>query len=572
MNHESGENEIDQEFESFPGKKTIIPRLGEQHMRNHSPLLITKLLSQTIYRDSPNEIVYGKTRESWKELNDRAMRLAEGLKEIGVKRQSKVAVIDFDTHNYLESYYAVPAIEGILHTVNIRLPPEQIAYTMSHAEDEVVIVRDEFAPLLSKLLPNCKSIKTVIVTSESGSIPAGSPPGSIFYDDLLQRSSGKFVPDDFDENTIATLFYTSGTTGMPKGVWFTHRQLVLHTLSNALALSVSQSPVRLEARDVILPLVPMFHVHGWGFPYIGGLLGQKYVLVGKYEPGRILEQMSKEKVTWSHMVPTILNMILNYPEINSYREALKHWKVVIGGSALPSELARNATSFGIKIMSGYGLSETAPILTLGVPGEHEFDLPPEEMLHRSLLKTGLPVPLVDLRVVDSDMRDVPRDDKTIGEIVVRTPWTTEEYYKDPAMTEELWAGGWLHTRDLATIDRAGHIKIADRTKDAIKSGGEWISTIALEDIIIRHPSVLEAAVIGRHDEMWGERPVAIVALKPGANLEEAEAKNHFQGYVDSGQIAKYWVPDNFFFIVEPLPKTSTGKIDKKPLREKYGRN
>lgn len=556
--------------------KTIIHPVFEESQllmsenRNYnSPLLLTKLLSQTIYRNSPSQVVFGKNRETWKELNERAMRLAEGLKNSGVRKGAKVAVVDFDTHNYMEAYYAVPAIQSVLHTVNIRLPPEQIAYTMIHAEDEAVIVRDEFVPLLSKLLPQIKNLKTIVITSESGSMPAGAPSGSLFYDDLLSSSSGKFEPGDFDENTVATLFYTSGTTGFPKGVWFTHRQLVLHTLSNALALSSSQSPVRLEARDVVLPLVPMFHVHGWGFPFISGQLGQPYILVGKYDPGRILELITKERVTWSHMVPTILNMILHHPAVDSHRDALSRWKVVIGGSALPSELARKANSFGIKIMSGYGLSETAPILTLGVPGELEYDLPPEEMLQKSLLKTGLPVPLVDLRVVDSSMNDVPRDGKTIGEIVVRSPWTTKEYYKDPSMTEELWIGGWLHTKDLATIDEVGHVKIADRTKDAVKSGGEWISTIDLEDILMHHPSVLEAAVIGTPDENWGERPVAIVSLKSGSKADEAALKNHFAEYVDSGHIAKFWVPDRYYIIEEPLPKTSTGKIDKKPLRGKY---
>jgi len=533
------------------------------------PLLITKLLSQTIYRNSPSQVVFGKNRETWKELNDRAMRLGGGLRNAGVRKQAKVAMVDFDTHNYLEAYYAVPAIQSVLHTVNIRLPPEQIAYTMAHAEDEALIVRDEFVPLLVKLLPHVKTIKTIVVMSESGSMPSGVPPGSIFYDDLV-HASGNFQPEDFDENSVATLFYTSGTTGMPKGVWFTHRQLVLHTLSNALALSSSQSPVRLEARDVILPFVPMFHVHGWGFPYISGLLGQKYVLVGKYEPGRILEHLSAEKATWSHMVPTILNMILNHLTVEAHREALSHWKVVIGGAALPAELARKASSFGIKIMSGYGLSETAPILTLGTPSEREYDLPPQEMLQKALLKTGLPVPLVDLRIVDSEMHDVPRDGKTIGEIVVRSPWTTKEYYKDPSLTEELWAGGWLHTKDLATVDEVGHVKIVDRAKDAVKSGGEWISTISLEDLLMHHPSVLEAAVIGVTDERWGERPVAIVAMKSGAKLEEVELTNHFQKYVDEGHIAKFWVPDRCYIITEPLPKTSTGKIDKRPLREKYG--
>jgi len=534
-----------------------------------SPLLITKILTQTIYRNSPSQVVFGKNRETWKELNQRAMRLADGLRNHGVRKGSKVAVVDFDTHNYLESYYAIPAIQSVLHTVNIRLPPEQIAYTMSNAEDEAVLIRDEFVPLLVKLMPHIKTLKNIVVMSESGSMAAGSPAGAIFYDDLIKDSDGNFEPEDFDENSPATLFYTSGTTGTPKGVSFTHRQLVLHTLSATIGLSSSQSPVKLESRDVILPLVPMFHVHGWGFPYISGMLGQKYVLVGKYDPGRILEQMSAERATWSHMVPTILNMVLHHPSVESNREALSRWKVVVGGSALPSELARKAMSFGVKVMSGYGLSETAPILTLGVPGEREFDLPPQEMLQKSLLKTGLPIPLVDLRIVDSNMKDVPRDGKTIGEIVVRSPWTTKEYYKDPALSSELWSGGWLHTRDLATMDENGYIKIADRAKDAVKSGGEWISTIDLEDVLMRHPSVLEAAVIGAVDEEWGERPVAIVTRKAGKELTESDLMKHFQGYVDSGHIAKFWVPDRCIIIEEPLPKTSTGKIDKKPLREKH---
>jgi fatty-acyl-CoA synthase len=536
-----------------------------------SPLLITKILTQTIYRNSPNQVIFGKNRETWKELNQRAMALAQGLRNHGIRKGSKVAVVDFDTHNYLESYYAIPAIQAVMHTVNIRLPPEQIAYTMSNAEDEAVLVRDEFVPLLVKLMPNIKTLKNVVVMSEYGSMPAGSPAGAIFYDDLINNSDRNFDPGDFDENYPATIFYTSGTTGNPKGVSFTHRQLVLHTLSATVGLSSSQSPVKLEARDVILPLVPMFHVHGWGFPYFSGMLGQKYVLVGKYDPGRILEQITAEKATWSHMVPTILSMVLNHPSVESHRDSLSHWKVIIGGSALPSELARKAMSFGIKVMTGYGLSETAPLLTLGVPGEREYDLPPQEMLLKSLLKTGLPIPLVDLRVVDDDMNDVPRDGKTIGEIVVRSPWTTKEYYKDPALTTELWSGGWLHTKDLATIDENGYLKIADRAKDAVKSGGEWISTIDLEDVLMRHPSVLEAAVVGVVDEEWGERPIAIVTKKAGKELTEADLKKHFQGYVDSGHIAKFWVPDRCIIIEEPLPKTSTGKIDKKPLREKHSK-
>jgi fatty-acyl-CoA synthase len=496
------------------------------------------------------------------------MRFAQWLKDFGVGRGAKVAVIDYDTHNYLEAYYAVPSIEAILHTVNIRLPPEQIAETMAHAGDGVVLVRDEFVPLMAKLVPHVKSLQKMIVLSDADSLPGSAPSGSFLYEDIL-RNSKPFVPSDFDENTPATLFYTSGTTGFPKGVWFTHRQLVLHTLSATVALSASASPVRLEAKDVILPLVPMFHVHGWGFPFISGLLGHKYVLVGKYDPGKILEKLSEEKATWSHMVPTILNLILHHPSVENYRDALSRWKVIVGGSALPRELARKASGYGIKIMAGYGLSETAPILTLAVPAEHEYELQPMEMLETSLLKTGLPIPLVELRVVDKDMNDVPRDEKTIGEIVVRAPWTTREYYNDPALTEELWSGGWLHTRDLATLDKSGHVKIADRAKDAVKSGGEWISTIQLEDILTHHPAVLEAAVIGAKHGEWGERPVAVITRKPGTSVDEKDLKEHMSRFVDEGKIAKFWVPDHYVILEESLPKTSTGKIDKKPLREKY---
>jgi fatty-acyl-CoA synthase len=227
-------------------------------------------------------------------------------------------------------------------------------------------------------------------------------------------------------------------------------------------------------------------------------------------------------------------------------------------------------SYGIRIMSGYGLSETAPILTLGQPAFEEYDLPEEEMLESASLKAGIPIPLVELRVVDKDVKDVQRDGKQVGELIVRSPWNTSEYLKDPQLTAELWVGGWLHTKDLATVDARGHIKIADRIKDAVKSGGEWISTIQLEDLLLQHPALLEAAVIAVKNEEWGERPVAIVVRKSGAVVSESELKNHFQKYVVDGKIAKFWVPDFIVIQDDPLPKTSTGKIDKKPLKEKHG--
>ena len=251
-----------------------------------NPLLIHKLLLETDPSENDRQkLCDGKTRETWGELFERSMMLASGLKNLGLHPGSKIAVVDYDTHNYLEAYYAIPSMQAVLHTVNIRFPPEQIAYTINHAEDKAVLVRDEFLPLFAKAWSSLKNVNHVLVMSESGTLPESSPKGAIFVEDLIKNSDRNFRPEEFDENTPATLFYTSGTAGAPKGVRFTHRQLVLHTLSATTALSSSQSPVRLESRDVILPLVPMFHVHGWGFPYVSGMLGQKYVLVGKYRSG-----------------------------------------------------------------------------------------------------------------------------------------------------------------------------------------------------------------------------------------------------------------------------------------------
>ena len=535
-------------------------------MRNDYPLTIGSLLKQTIYRRGTGQVVYGKTRYSWSKLYDRVNGLAAGLESMGVRKGSRVAVVDLDTNRYLEAYYAIPMMGAVLHTVNVRLPPEQIAYTITHAEDEIVIVRDEFLPLATKITPQLKSVKGVVTMSDSGTAPASPLPNTRYYEDLA-TSDSHFEFPELDENSLATLFYTSGTTGLPKGVTFTHRQLVLHTLG--LAAGLSDSIVRLSSLDVLMPLVPFFHVHGWGLPYLAGMWGMKIVLVGRYDPKNILENLQREKVTSSDMVPTILNMVLNHPDAPQYKEAFSRWKIIVGGAALPKELARAARKFGITVMTGYGLSETAPVLTLGTPKDELVELPEEELLDRVLLNAGLPVPLVEVRVVDQNMRDVPRDGKTLGEVVVRAPWTTEGYYREPERSEALWSGGWLHTGDLAALDEKGQLMIRDRLKDVVKSGGEWISTLLLEDLLMHHPSVLEAAVIGASDPKWGERPVAIVCLKQWMSASEEELRTHLDGFVDQGKIGKFWLPDRIILSQTPLPKTSTGKLDKKPLREIY---
>jgi acyl-CoA synthetase (AMP-forming)/AMP-acid ligase II len=541
----------------------------EGHPSPEYQLTIDKLLIQTVHRRSQSEIVYGKTRYNWVEFYSRITRLASGLEGMGVRKGSKVAVIDFDTNRYLEAYFAVPMMGAILHTVNIRLPPEHIGYTMGHAEDDFVLLRDDFVPLAAKLAGAVTSIKGVVTMSDTGSAPSLPLPNVKFYDDMLAQADRSYVFPQLDENMRATIFYTSGTTGMPKGVWFTHRQIVLHTLSSLLGLNGAAPQNRLDPADVVLPLVPFFHVHCWGIPYGVAMNGQKLVLAGRYDYGNILELVAREKVTFSDMVPTILNMLVNHPSAEKYRDALSHWKVVIGGAALPRELAVRARKLGLKVMSGYGLSETAPILTLTNPNERLRMMGEEELLDSLLLKTGMPIPLVQIRVVDGEMKDVPRDGKATGEIVVRGPWLTREYYKDEAKTQELWAGGWLHTGDMAVIDEEGYLTIVDRIKDAVKSGGEWIPTLILEDLIMRHPAVLEAAVVGAREAHWGERPIAVVSLREGQKASEAELSGHLQKFVDEGKIAKFWIPERFMIWPEALPKTSTGKMDKKPLREKY---
>jgi fatty-acyl-CoA synthase len=535
-------------------------------VRNSYPLTIGSLLRQTIDRRGTAEIVYGKTRYTWPRLYERVSGLAAGLASMGVKEGSKVAVVDIDTNRYLELYYAIPMMGAILHTVNIRLPPEQIGYTVTHAADDFVLVRDEFIPLAAKISPQLKTLKGVVTMSDSGTAQAFPFPNTRSYEDLV-ASSSHFEFPELDENVQASLFYTSGTTGMPKGVWFTHRQLVLHTIG--LAAGIANSPVRLSSSDVIMPLVPFFHVHGWGFPYLAGMWGQKVVLVGRYDPKNILENLQREEVTVSDMVPTVLNLVLNHPDVGRYKEALSRWKVIIGGAALPKELALTAKRLGMTVMAGYGMSETGPVLTLGTPRDEMLRLPEDEQLDRVLLQAGLPIPLVEMRVVDLDMKDVPRNGQTLGEVVVRAPWLTDGYYQDQERSEALWSGGWLHTGDLAAMDEKGIIMIRDRMKDVVKSGGEWISTLLLEDLLMHHPAVLEAAVIGIKDPKWGERPLAFVCLKNGATATEADLLTHLSGFVEQGKIASFWLPDKVIIMESPLPKTSTGKLDKKPLRESH---
>jgi len=533
------------------------------------PLILKKLLGTALVYSPEREIVYrDRTRISYRTLNERIGRLADGLRRLGVGSGDVVAAMEFDSHRYLECFFAVPGMGATLQTVNWRLSPEQIVYTLNHAGAKVVIANAFFLQLLQAVRDKLATVKTVILVSDDGTPPETPLAIDAEYEALLAGASPGFAFPDLDENTRATTFYTTGTTGNPKGVHFSHRQLVLHTLSSAIAFGSYHTQVRLRSNDVYMPLTPMFHVHAWGIPYVATLLGVKQVYPGMYEPAMILKLIAAEGVTFSHCVPTILQMILTSPAVQSVD--LSRWKLIIGGSQLPKGLARMARERGIEVNVGYGMSETCPIITLANPHEHMLAWDPERQLD-VVTRTGRPIPLAEVAVVDPMDSPLPHDGRTVGEVVMRTPWLTPGYVQDPERSAELWRSGWLHSGDVGFIDPDGYLQITDRIKDVIKSGGEWISSLDLENLISQHPAVLEAAAIGVRDEKWGERPVLYVVLKPGqaGTVAPEELRRFMAAFAEQGKLPRYAVPERFE-LVEALPKTSVGKLDKKRLRQQQG--
>ena len=533
------------------------------------PLLIKHLLHTPLAHAPNQEIVYrGQKRLTYRTLGERIMRLASGLSGLGAQHGSTVAVMDWDSHRYLECYFTIPMMGAVLQTVNVRLSPSEIAYTINHAGAEILLVHTDFLPVVEAIKDKLETVRTFVWIEEEGSEAcAHTIPFSDEYESLLARSASTYAFPDFDENTRATTFYTTGTTGLPKGVYFSHRQLVLHTITAMAALASPVSGQRFHRGDVYMPLTPMFHVHAWGIPYIATVLGVKQVYPGRYVSERLVQLVRDEEVTFSHCVGTILHMLLNCPEAKDVD--LGKWKVIIGGGALPHGLARAALDRGIDIFTGYGMSETCPMLSLAQlrPDSGQIDTEEEVRLR---CKTGYPVPLVDLRIVNDNMEDVARDGKAYGEIVVRAPWLTQGYLKNPEASGQLWEGGYLHTQDIANVDPTGNLQIIDRIKDVIKSGGEWVSSLEIESLISQHPGVAEVAVIGVKDEKWGERPVALVVPRKGltTTLTEEDVKKHVLAFSEKGQISKYAVPQ-IVKLVEALEKTSVGKMNKKRLRELF---
>jgi fatty-acyl-CoA synthase len=519
-------------------------------------------------QNADQEIVYRDiSRYTYRDFRDRIGRLADALTAQGVVRGDVIGVLDWDSPRYLECYFAIPMLGATLQTVNIRLSPEQVLYTINHARAKLLLVNVDFLPLVEQLRDKLESVEGIILISDDGTFPAKADKVVGHYEELLAKASPDFEFQDFDENTRATVFYTTGTTGLPKGVYFSHRQLVLHTLMDLIGFGFPARQGRFHREDVYMPITPMFHVHGWGLPFAATAAGVKQVYPGRYQPELLINLIKTEGVTFSHCVPTILQMLLSAP--NSNDVDLSKLKMIIGGSALSKALAKAAMQRGIDIFAGYGMSESGPILTIAQLREHELTGNPDEEVELRT-KTGRPVPLVDLRVVDEAMRDVPHDGNTSGEIVVRAPWLTMGYLDNPSASEKLWQGGYLHTGDIGTMTAQGVLQITDRMKDVIKTGGEWISSIELEDILMHMPGLKEAAIIGVADAKWGERPLAVLVAAPAADgIDKSAVQAHVKGYADKGVISRFAIPDRITF-VDALEKTSVGKIDKKALRAKYG--
>ncbi|GLR56752.1 fatty acid--CoA ligase [Rhizobium indigoferae] len=536
----------------------------------HSYPLLIKQLWHTTLQQAPDQVIVYRdiARFTYRELRERIGRLASALERLGVDAGDTVGVLDWDSNRFLEAYFAVPMMGAVLQTVNVRLSPEQIAYTIDHANTSVLLVNDEFVPMLEGIRQQLPKIRTLIVMSDRTVPQTGGLTFAGEYEDLLRGASPGYDFPDFDENRLATTFYTTGTSGPPKGVSFSHRQLVLHSLAEMAFLGAAAKQGRLCRDDVYMPITPMFHAHAWGLPWTATLSGVKQVYPGRYDPAVLLKLIKTEGVTFTHCVPTILQRLL--AAAAAADTDLTGLKMVIGGSELPKALARQALALGVDVFAGYGMSESAPLLCLSQVRSADLSGDPEAEAEIRT-RAGLAAPLVDLRLVDAGRNEVPPDGKTQGEIVLRAPWLTQGYIGNADASDELWVGGYMRTGDVGIIGPDGYLRIVDRIKDVIKTGGEWVSSLQIEDLLSQREGVSEAAVIGVKDEQWGERPLALVVRdeRTGRDLTDTQLKAHLKGFVEAGVISKYGIPDTILF-VEALPKTSVGKFNKNELRHQYG--
>ena len=525
------------------------------------PLLVSSLLEHAERQFGSTEIVSRETsgalhRYTFLEAAKRSRQLACALAQLGVTHGGRVASLAWNNHRHLEAYFGVSGSGAVLHTCNPRLHPEQLAYILNHAEDEVLLFDTTFLPLVESIAAHCPMIRQYVLLGGGQDMPKDSRiPNLVCYENLLAACAGDFVWPEFDERTASTLCYTSGTTGNPKGVLYSHRSTILHTFAVSLPDTLS-----LSAHDCLLPVVPMFHVNAWGLPYAAAMNGCKLVLPGpKLDGASLYELIEGERVTCSAGVPTIWLGLTQHMEQHDLSLSTMN-RTVVGGAAMPEALIRTWTQkFGVEVRHAWGMTETSPVGTQGSLLPKHANLTVEQQCAQRA-KQGRAVFGVEMRIIDARGNEQPRDGKAIGELVVRGPWIAAAYFKGekPALRD-----GWFPTGDIATIDADGYMHITDRVKDVIKSGGEWISSIDLENAAVGHPAVLMAAVIGLRHPKWDERPVMFIVTKPRQTVDKAEILAYL-----ADKVAKWWLPDEVIFL-DALPLGATGKVQKMELRHQY---
>ncbi|WP_319453516.1 MULTISPECIES: long-chain fatty acid--CoA ligase [unclassified Mycobacterium] len=533
-------------------------------MQDH-PLLISSIIEHAATFHPDAEVVSRQPdgsvcRSNWRGVRDDARRVANALAALGVASGDRVGTLAWNSHRHLAVYFGVSGAGAVLHTVNPRLFPEQIEYIVNHAEDRVLMFDVDFAPLVDKLAPRLKTVTTFVALCGRDQLPTLDVPNLLAFDELIAEQSSEFSWPEFDERTASSLCYTSGTTGNPKGVLYSHRSTVLHSL-----MELAPDTFGIHSGESLMLIVPMFHANGWGAPYAAAMVGSKLVLPGRFLDGQsVFELMRDERVTFSMGVPTVWLMLFAYlddhPELDPRTLALE--RVGVGGAALSrAMLERFEGDFGVRVVQGWGMTETSPIGVISNLLPKHAELSGDELVDVKL-KQGRGVWGVELKIVDDEGRPLPWDGIAFGHLRVRGPWITNGYFKGEG-DSPVDAEGFFGTGDVATIDPDGYLHLVDRAKDVIKSGGEWISSIDVENAVMGHPGVAEAAIIGVPHPKWQERPLLLVVKRAGHDVDGASVLEYL-----SSRVAKWWLPDDVVFVPE-LPHTATGKLLKKALRDEY---
>ena len=559
------------EEKTYPEFSTNYPLLLKTFMLR--PVSIYPHETGIVYR---NHLTGNYQRFTWEAWYQRTCRLANALQTIGMKSGrpgepgDRIATMALNSHRHMEIYYAVPCSGSVLHCVNVRLSHEHIIYTLTHAEDNVLFFDDSLLPLVESIYDRIKeTVKTFVYMSDDPKLPDTRISPLYHYEELIRSEPDTFDWPYLDEDTIATLCYTTATTGLPKGAMFTHRSLYLQTLHLTALAQFSNDPTTSNLGENVVPMIttPLFHIHGWSQPF-GYVFGaHKLVLPGTFTVDGFCELVQEERVTHVAVVPTILALLMEYQDLDKYDlSSLVH--VGVGGGALPLGLKEKIEKRipGINASSGYGMTETAPATVMAFVKKQMRDWP-KAQLDQVRVKTGLPVPGFEVEVVDANGIPVARDNETIGQIVVRGPWVMEKYYKNPEKTSEVWIDGWFHTGDLASVDKEGFLTIADRMSDVIRSGSEMVPTVLLENLASLAGFVLEAAVVGVPDEVWGEKALAVIKVLPGTDRTEQDLIDFLiEEGVEKGKITRWMLP-KLVAIVDEIPKTSVGKFSKRTIRE-----